>query len=205
MIESHVIQAITEIVGPDRVSDDIIVRQAYSRDPHPAQTLRKFKNDPLAIPDMVVLPMNTAEVQALYKIGNRYGVNLIPMGSGNNLTGLCVPTRSRSIIMDLKRMDAIHEINEEDKWIFMQPWNSYARVQTEAMKRGLWNGGTPAAPGTNNIASNCLAFGGDWQTALAYGLGVRGWQYQRVFALDLVQIVLQLLQLLNEALALLVT
>jgi len=174
LIESHIIQAITEIVGPDRVSDDIVVRQAYSRDPHPAQTLRKFKNDPLSIPDLVVLPMNTEEVQALYKMGNRYGLNLIPMGSGNNLTGLCMPTRSRTIIMDLKRMDAIYEINDDAKWIFMQPWNSYARVQTEGMKRGLWNGGTPAAPGTNNIASNCLAFGGDWQTALAYGLGVRG-------------------------------
>ena len=84
MIEPHVIQAITEIVGPDRVSDDIIVRQAYSRDPHPAQTLRKFKNDPLAIPDLVVLPMNTEEVQALYKMGNRYQLNLIPMGWGGS-------------------------------------------------------------------------------------------------------------------------
>jgi len=174
LVETHVIEALAEVVGADFVSDDIVVRQAYSRDPHPSVTLRKFKNDPLSIPDLVILPASTEEVQGVYRLANRYGLNIIPMGSGDNLTGLCVPSRSRSAVLDLKRMDKILEINEEDKYIRMQPWNSYARVQTETMKRGLWNGGCPAAPGSNTITSNCLAFGGDWQTSLAYGLGIRG-------------------------------
>ena len=55
MVETHVIEALAEIVGADFVSDDIVVRQAYSRDPHPSVTLRKFRNDPLSIPDLVIL------------------------------------------------------------------------------------------------------------------------------------------------------
>ncbi|RJQ39364.1 MAG: FAD-binding oxidoreductase, partial [Dehalococcoidia bacterium] len=174
MIEPHVISAMREVVGADWVSDDIVVRQAYGRDPHPSITLRKFKKDPLTIPDLVVIPSTTEEVQGVMRLANRYGLNVIPMGSGNNLTGFCIPSRSRSITLDLKRMNRILEIDEENKVIRMQPWVSYARVQTETMKRGLWNGGCPAAPASNNLISNCLAYGGDWQTSLAYGLGIRG-------------------------------
>jgi len=174
MIEPHVILALKEVVGADFVSDDIVIRMAYSRDPHPSVTVQKLKKDPLSIPDLVVLPSSTEEVQGILRIASRYGLNAIPMGSGDNLTGVCVPSRSRSIIVDLKRMNRILEIDEENKVIRMQPWVCYSRVQADAMKRGLWNGGTPAAPASNNLISNVLAYGGDWQTSLAYGLGIRG-------------------------------
>lgn len=173
LIEPHVLQALAEVVGSDFVSDDIVIRQAYSRDPHPSITVRKMNKDPITIPDLIVLPSTTEEVQGVLRIANRYGINAIPMGSGENLTGYCVPSRSRTMIVDLKRMDKILEIDEENKVIRMQPWVSYSRVQAETMKRGLWNGGTPAAPASNNVISNCLFAGGDWQTSNAYGLGIR--------------------------------
>jgi len=174
LIESFVIQALGEVVGPDFVSDDIVIRQAYSRDPHPSITLRKMKKDPVTIPDAIVIPSTTEEVQGVMRICNRYGVNVIIMGSGDNLTGYCIPRKPKTVILDLKRMDKILEIDEENKVIRMQPWVSYARVQAETMKRGLWNGGTPAAPSSNNLISNVLAYGGDWQTSVAYGFGIRG-------------------------------
>jgi hypothetical protein len=130
--------------------------------------------DPLTIPDLVVLPLSTEEVQGVMRIANRYRINVITMGSGVNLSGACVPRRPRNIVLDLKRMDKIMKIDEENKVIRMQPCVSYARVQAETMKRGLWNGGTPSGPSTNSVTSNILAYGGIWQTALAYGLGIRG-------------------------------
>ena len=169
-----VMATLTAVLGEENVSDDIVVRQAYGRDPHPSVTVRKLRRDPLTIPDAVVLPGGTDDVRAVMRIASRYGVHIIPMGSGDNLTGCCIPTRPNTIILDMKRMDRILEINETDKYIRMQPWNSYARVQAETMKRGLWNGGCPAAPASNCIASNCLTYGGAWQTAQAFGLGARG-------------------------------
>ena len=174
LIEPHVIRAFAEVVGSEFVSDDIVIRQAYSRDPHPSITVRKMNKDPITIPDLIVLPSSTEETQGVLRIANRYGVNAIIMGSGDNLTGYCIPRRSRTMILDLKRMNQILEIDEENKVIRMQPWVSYAQVQAETMKRGLWNGGCPAAPASNNLISNVLAYGGDWQTSLAYGLGIRG-------------------------------
>ena len=171
--EPEFMGALAAIVGKDNVSNDIVVRQCYSRDPLPTVTLRKLKRDKCTVPDIVVLPSTTAEVQAILRTAVRAGYNVTPMGSGDNLVGACVPTRARTVIMDMKRMESIHEINEDDKFIRMQPWNSYARVQTETMKRGLWNGGAPAAPGTNCVLTNCLTFGGAWQTAQAFSVGAR--------------------------------
>ncbi len=173
MIEPHVYQALAEVVGADFISDDIVIRQAYSRDPHPSITVRKMDKDPVTVPDLVVLPSSTEEVQGVLRIANRYGINVVPMGSGDNLTGACIPRRPKTMLLDLKRMDKILEIDEENKVIRIQPWVSYARIQAACMKLGLWNGGTPAAPASNNAISNVLAYGGEYQTALAYGLGIR--------------------------------
>jgi len=173
LIEPYVHQSLAEVVGPDYISGDIVIRQAYSRDPHPSITARKMAKDPLTIPDLVVLPSSTEEVQGVLRVANRYGINVIPMGSGDNLMGYCIPTRARTMIVDLKRMNKILEIDRENKVIRMQPGVSYAQLQAECMKRGLWNGGTPCAPSSNSVVSNVLAYGGNYQTCVAYGLGIR--------------------------------
>jgi hypothetical protein len=173
LIEQHVVQALAEVVGPKYVSTEREICQAYSKDPAPNITLRLMRKDPLCVPEGVIMPSTTEEVQAIMRIANRYGVKIIVLGSGDNLTGLCIPSRTKSMIMDLRRMDKILEIDEENQIARFQPFVSYCRLQAETMKRGLWNGGTPAAPSSNAIIANTLAYGGDWQTSNAYGLGTR--------------------------------
>ena len=116
--------ALVAVLGEDYVSDEIAVRQCYGRDPHPSVTLRKLKRDPLAIPDIVTLPADEGELRAVLSLAQRYGYHTIAMCSGDNLVGACVPTRPRTIILDLKRQTRIYEINTEDSFIRMQPWNS---------------------------------------------------------------------------------
>jgi len=173
LIESHVFQALVEVVGPKYVSQDVEVRQAYTKDPAPNITLRLLRKDPMVLPDAIIMPSTTEEVQAIMRIALRYGLRIIPMGSGDNLTGMCIPSRPKSVIMDLRRLDKILEIDEENQTARFQPFVSYSRLQAATMKLGLWNGGTPAAPSSNTICSNTMAYGGDWQTSNAYGLGTR--------------------------------
>ena len=56
-------QALAEVVGPDFVSDDPAIRQAYSKDVGFPALVRKHKKDPLGVPDLVVLPGSTGEVR----------------------------------------------------------------------------------------------------------------------------------------------
>ena len=78
MIEPHVYRALVEVVGPDFISDDPVIREAYSRDPHPSITVRKMDKDPLTVPDLVVLPSSTEEVQGVLRIASRYGILWAP-------------------------------------------------------------------------------------------------------------------------------
>jgi hypothetical protein len=175
LVVSHqfIYRSLVDIVGSNYVSDDPAIRQAYSKDPAPAIVLRKYAKDPLTLPDFVVLPGNTEEVQAVVRIANRYGFKVIPVTTGDNIFGFCIPTEAKTIILHLKRMDKILEIDEENMTATIQPYVSVARLQSEAMKRKLWNGGTPLAPSSNGELSNIMFVGGMWQSALAYGYGVR--------------------------------
>lgn len=163
---------IENIVGPEFVSDNIAVRQAYSKDGSISVLLRKYKQNPITIPDLVVLPGSTEEVQGVLRIANKYGMKVIPICTGVNMSGLCIPSRPNTISLDLKRMNRILEIDERNMTITIQPYVNFPRLQTETMKRGLWNGGTPLSASTSGVLSNIL-FNGIWQSSMAYGPGWR--------------------------------
>ena len=172
MTEPYVYQALAEVVGPRFVSDDPAIREAYSKDGSFPALMKKYNKDPLGIPDLVVLPGSTEEVQAVLRIANRYGLKGIPIITGANMVSLCIPVQLGTISLDLKRMDKILNIDERNMTATIQPYVSFARIQAETMKRGLWHGGTPLAPGSCGLLSNIIN-SGTWQSALAYGVGPR--------------------------------
>jgi len=50
----------------------------------------------------------------------------------------------------------------------LEPYADYGQLQAEAMKKGLWNGGTPLATSICKLASQA-SLAGIWQTDLKYG------------------------------------
>ena len=170
--EETIFDRLKEIVGESNISNDLAVRQAYGKDGFITTIIRKYRKDPLTIPDMIVLPGSTEEVQGILKIANKYDFKVLTIATGVNQCGLCIPNMTRSIVVDLKRMDKILEIDKESMSATIQPYVSIARVQAEAMKLDLWNGGTPLSPASNGLLSNII-FNGIWQSALAYGHGIR--------------------------------
>lgn len=172
MIAPHIYQTIAEVVGPDFVSDAPVVRQTYCKDGAFPAIMRRYQKDPSAVPDLVALPASTEEVQGIVRIASRYGLKVIPIITGANMVSLAITTEPGTIILDLKRMDRILDIDERNMTATIQPYVSFARIQTETMKRGLWNGGTPLAPGSCGLLSNIIN-SGTWQSSLAYGVGLR--------------------------------
>ncbi len=167
-----VYQALADVVGQDFISDDPAICQAYSKDASLASVWRKHKGDRTTVPGMVALPNSTAQVQGILRICNRYRVPVVTINTGANMCGLCVPNLEDSLVLDLKRLHSILDIDEKNLTAVIQPHVSFARLQAETMKKGLWNGGTPLAPGVAGVLSNMM-FNGIWQSALAYGQGMR--------------------------------
>lgn len=102
--------SLVEIVGEEFVSDQEEELYIYSRDSG-AQQPRKA--------DYVVVPKTVEEVQKIVLLANREKIPITPMGGGLTLSGLAVPLKG-GIVLDMKRMDRIIEINEKSKYALLE-------------------------------------------------------------------------------------
>lgn len=73
-----------------------------------------------------VAPKSVEEVQAVVRIANKYRIPLYPISTGRNLGyGGSAPVLSGSVVVDLKRMNRIIEVNEEQAYALVEPGVSY--------------------------------------------------------------------------------
>lgn len=73
-----------------------------------------------------VAPASVEEVQQIVRIANRFGIPLYPISTGRNLTyGGSSPTLSGSVVVDLKRMNRILEVDEKRNFALVEPGVSY--------------------------------------------------------------------------------
>jgi len=132
----------------------------YSRDPG-AQLPRKV--------DYVVMPKTVEEVQQIVLLANKEKIPITPMGGGLTLSALTVPSRG-GILLDMKRMDSIIEVNEISKYAIIE-----AGVSQGALKSYLEKNhpelqhSTPEAPPAATVAGNLLIHGHGHLTA-AHGI-----------------------------------
>jgi FAD/FMN-containing dehydrogenase len=87
-------------------------------------------------PDFVVLPGNSQEVQAIVRLANDIRMPVYPRSFGVNIAASAVPY-SGGLVMDLKRMNRIHEIDEETMTATIEPGVSWGKLRKEANKKGL--------------------------------------------------------------------
>lgn len=134
-----------DIVGKDFISDDPVILETYTftwlAEFLPECAPAKFMPyRPLA----VVLPSTTQEVQEIVKICNRYKVKYKALSTGYGSHSL--PGQEGVLLIDLRRMNKIIEIDEKNKFAVVEPYVIWAQLQAEAMKAGLYT--TPIQAGS---------------------------------------------------------
>jgi FAD/FMN-containing dehydrogenase len=73
-----------------------------------------------------VAPARVEEVQQIVRIANKYKIPLYAISTGRNLGyGGSSPTYSGSVIVDLKRMNRIVEVNEQEAYAIVEPGVSF--------------------------------------------------------------------------------
>jgi FAD/FMN-containing dehydrogenase len=144
-------QEFEAIVGPDRVSTEGPVLIAYERDQHwPFVAPMR--------PGIVVQPISTEEVQQILKIANEKKIPVVPMSRGVNVRGLCVPEKEGSIMLDLRRMNHILEINTEMMTATIEPGVTHGQMQIAAREKGC-RICIPGAPATGSLLANYMLRG----------------------------------------------
>lgn len=99
-----------EIVGADNVAADPADLYIYGGDASVHRVAAQA----------VVRPQDTAQVQALLRYANGARVPIIPRGGGSGMSGQVVPICG-GIVLDMKAMNRILEINLEDVYVRVQP------------------------------------------------------------------------------------
>jgi glycolate oxidase len=149
-MKAELSKALAEIVGSDYVSDRPEELYLYSRDPG-AQLPRKV--------DGVVMPRTVDEVQRIVALANREKLALTPMGGGLTLSALNVPLKG-GVVLDMKRMDGIIEVNEASRFALIEAGVTQAALSAYLEKNHPHlQHSTPESPPTATIVGNILIHG----------------------------------------------
>ena len=71
-------------------------------------------------------PASVEEVQKIVHIANKYKIPLYPISTGSNLTyGGAAPIMRGSVVVDLKRMNRVLEVNDKRHFALVEPGVSY--------------------------------------------------------------------------------
>jgi glycolate oxidase len=115
-LSKEVYKEFEDIVGEENICDDPAIMPSYYNTEFAA----------------VILPGNTAEVQALVKLCNKHKLKFRPI-----CTGWSGMFPKGIVLFDLRRMNRIVEINEKNMYAVVEPYVISAELQAELMKRGL--------------------------------------------------------------------
>ncbi|MFO8163679.1 MAG: FAD-binding oxidoreductase [Thermodesulfobacteriota bacterium] len=144
------LSALINIVGEERVSNNREELFIYSRDSG-AQHPRKV--------DYVVMPKTADEVQQIVLLANKEKIPITPLGGGFTLSALVVPQRG-GIVLDMKKMDNIIEVNETGRYAIVEAGVSQGALKTYLEKNyPTLQHSTPEAPPTVTIVGNALIQG----------------------------------------------
>ena len=120
---------LSRLLSGDRVltaPEDMII---YSSD-----TTFFYKRTP---PDVVVLPMDEAEVSSVLKYAYAHDIPVTPRGAGTGLEGGCTPVRG-GIVLDMKKMCKILEIDRGNMTARVESGVVLARFHSAVEKMSLF-------------------------------------------------------------------
>jgi hypothetical protein len=145
-----------KVVGKDWVltSDDDLdtYRDSYSPFWHEAED---------RVPSAAVAPSTVEDVQAAVKIANTYKIPLWTISTGKNLAyGGSSPVLSGSVVLDLKRMNRILEVDDKNHYALVEPGVSYFDLYRYIQDKKLKVWIDPPDPGWGSPVGNSLERGG---------------------------------------------
>lgn len=158
-----------DIVGRENVSTNIGDKLAYATDYFWVPRMIIDRGGQPALPDCIVRPASAEEVSKVLKIANYYKIPVQTWGGGSGSQGGALPMAG-GILLDVKRMDKLIDINTESGYITCETGMIFQTLEWYANERGYSVMHLPSC-------LTCCTVGG----ALAHnGIGILSTKYGKI-------------------------
>lgn len=167
MIDTAIIESLVKIVGSDQVLSDPYDLDRYSGDA--LTPFRAFGAEQAfeRLADVVVRPGSAQEVSEIVCLANLTSTPVVPYGGGTGVMGSVLPVQG-GIIIDLKRLNKIIEVNPQDLTAVVEAGVVLEDLVNALAEHGLMPGHDPySVPiatvagtiSTNGVGYRAAAFG----------------------------------------------
>ncbi|MBL7061121.1 MAG: FAD-binding oxidoreductase [Dehalococcoidia bacterium] len=120
-------EGLLKLVGSEKFTDDPKVLKEYSTD---------FSLAPSGVPNYVVKPKKTEDVQRVIKFANEHSIPVIPVSSSAHFYGTTIPKQG-GIVLDLTGMNKIFEIDELNRRVRIEAGVTWEQLTSELGKKGF--------------------------------------------------------------------
>lgn len=152
---AHALREFAAIVG-----EQAVLSGDEQLDPYRDAYSLRWNDPDEYLASAVVLPQSVEQVQAVVRIGGKFKIPLYPISTGKNLTyGGAAPTASGSVIVDLKRMNRILQVDEKRAFALVEPGVTYFDLYQHIKDRGLKLWLDVPDPGYGSFIGNALEHG----------------------------------------------
>ena len=158
MIQKKIVNKLYDIVGKDHVSVSKETCACYSYD---ATNL-------IYMPDAVVFPGHTNEIQCIMQLANEFNLYVTPRGAGTGMTGGALPVHG-GIIMVMTRFNQIRQIDKDNLTADVQPGVITGDFHQAVEKEGLFFPPDPSSSAYSTLGGNVAECAGG-PRAVKYGV-----------------------------------
>jgi glycolate oxidase len=163
--------ALEDVVGPDFITEDTALLDTYDQ----CWGNRLFYDDKFATrPGAVLLPASTEEVQKIVRICSKYGIIFKPFSSGFENVSVSLASE-KSILLDLRRMDRIIDIDEKNMRAVVEPYVRDLPAAAGVGQAGPLRLHRLLRPQRWGHCSSCAHFGAGTTQVFTSGLGRNVW------------------------------
>ncbi len=141
-----------QIVGPHFISVAESDKLVYSTDWSWMPQMWLDRGQPLTTPDYILHPESAEQIAEIMEVANKYHIPVIPFGGGSGTQGGALPIYG-GIVVDLKRMSKILEIDEKSLTVTAQAGINGQQLEWALNEKGLTLPHYAAS-------SNCATLGG---------------------------------------------
>lgn len=153
----------TEASFPEEVMLDLVGALGRERVILDPESLKEVSEDLTEVApgraEVIVRPREVEEVQKVLRIADGAGMAVVPMVANTNVGGLAVPDHG-GIVIDLRDMNRIIQVNEKDLYMVVEPGVTWQDVRDRFDRdHPSVRVGYSLAPPDSSILLNCLLDG----------------------------------------------